>query len=96
MRTSDKTLSSLKTPKLSTEEVTELLGAKKVQFAERIELLMEDYRAKFDKWMRLLRGEFNIVCFGLGSKRCVIAWEYSRGDNIFGEPDLALFQHLAA
>ncbi len=67
--TSDRTLGSLKTPRLSPEEINELLSLKKPKYADRIERLLQDSRAKFDKWMRLLGQDFNIVCFGLGSKR---------------------------
>ncbi len=69
VRTSDKTLSSLKTPRLSAEEITELMDGREVQYTDKIDLLLDEYRAKFDNWMRLLHGDFNIVCFGLGSKR---------------------------
>jgi origin recognition complex subunit 2 len=31
--------------------------------------LLNEYRAKFDKWMLLLHEDFNLVTFGLGSKK---------------------------
>lgn len=39
------------------------------RYENEIQLLLRDYRAKFDKWLLLLQEDFNIVTFGLGSKK---------------------------
>lgn len=67
--TSNKTLDHLKTPKLSQEQMDELLSTHKLRYKEEICMLLSDYRAKFDKWLLLLREDFNIVTFGFGSKK---------------------------
>lgn len=62
-------MSNLKTPKLTQEEIDKLLSDEPLRHADRIETLMSDYVAKFDKWINLLRHDFNIVTFGFGSKK---------------------------
>ena len=67
--TSDKTLGQLKTPKLTQEQMDELLAEHKPRYAEARANMMEDYRAKFPKWLRLLEEEFSVIAFGFGSKK---------------------------
>ncbi len=69
MKTSDKTLSQLKTPKLSKEEIDDLLTDLPNPYESEIDQLFLDYRAKFDKWHNLLLQDFSIVTFGFGSKK---------------------------
>lgn len=37
-----------------------------------MERLLDSYRAKFDKWLSLLHQGFNLVCYGLGSKKSLL------------------------
>eukprot|EP00095_Tigriopus_kingsejongensis_P011502 maker-scaffold56_size446035-snap-gene-3.23 protein:Tk11502 transcript:maker-scaffold56_size446035-snap-gene-3.23-mRNA-1 annotation:"origin recognition complex subunit 2-like" len=70
--TSDRTLSRLKKPRMSQEEVDELLQEQPVKYQEEIGSLLADYRRKYKKWHSLLKQDFNIVLFGLGSKKGII------------------------
>ena len=65
-RTSDKTLGHLKTPKLTQEEMDDLLSAHTPRYAAAMEAMREDYRAKFGKWLRLLEEDFSVITFGFG------------------------------
>ncbi len=77
-RTSDRTLARLKTPRLSPEDMARLTSEAGLRFESRISALMDEYRGKFDKWEALLREDFSIVCFGLGSKRRLLQDFHSR------------------
>ncbi len=70
--TSDRTLARLKTPRLSQEMVDELLAEVPDRYGREREALIDTYRAKFARWYQLLRQDFNIVLFGLGSKKSLL------------------------
>jgi len=70
--TSDRTLSKLKTPRLSQEEVSRLLGSSKLRYTPEIQELIRDYKASFPKWMSLLHRGYSIIAYGLGSKKSLI------------------------
>ena len=67
--TSDKTLSQLKTPRLSPEVLRNILQHEPLKYADEIERLSRNYRRMFHKWLHLLGEGFNVLLYGLGSKR---------------------------
>ncbi|KAM9305221.1 origin recognition complex subunit 2 [Gastrophryne carolinensis] len=67
--TSDRTLQKLQTPKLDQETLRKLLDQAPTAFSRDLESLNKKYEALFYKWMLQLHLGFNIVLFGLGSKR---------------------------
>ncbi|XP_073502604.1 origin recognition complex subunit 2 [Phyllobates terribilis] len=67
--TSDRTLQKLQTPKLDQETLQKLLDQSPTAFADDLRNLTEKHEAFFYKWMLQLHLGFNIVLFGLGSKR---------------------------
>jgi len=70
--TSDRTLSKLKTPRLSQEEMSSLLTRSKLRYSTEIRELTFDHKVNFSKWMSLLHRGFNIITYGLGSKKSLI------------------------
>ncbi|KAM4024873.1 origin recognition complex subunit 2 isoform 1-T3 [Anomaloglossus baeobatrachus] len=70
--TSDRTLQKLQTPKLDQETLQKLLDTSPTAFAHDLRNLTEKHEAFFNKWMLHLHLGFNIVLFGLGSKRKLI------------------------
>ncbi|KAG8124761.1 putative Origin recognition complex subunit 2-like protein [Naja naja] len=67
--TSDRTLQKLEKKKLDQESLQNLLNNVPVAFAAEREKLMKQYESLFYKWMLQLHLGFNIVLYGLGSKR---------------------------
>uniref|UniRef100_A0A8C5Q6F9 Origin recognition complex subunit 2 n=1 Tax=Leptobrachium leishanense TaxID=445787 RepID=A0A8C5Q6F9_9ANUR len=67
--TSDRTLQKLHTPKLDQETLRKLLDQSPSAFAGDIESLNKQHEALFHKWMLQMHLGFNIILFGLGSKR---------------------------
>ena len=67
--TSDQTLSQLKTPRLSPEVLKSILDNEPVKFSKHIHALRGKHKASFRKWKYLMNQDFNIVLYGLGSKR---------------------------
>ncbi|XP_013912815.1 PREDICTED: origin recognition complex subunit 2 [Thamnophis sirtalis] len=67
--TSDRTLQKLQEKKLDQESLQNLLNNIPVAFAAEREKLMQQYESLFYKWMLQLHLGFNIVLYGLGSKR---------------------------
>ncbi|KAG8558872.1 hypothetical protein GDO81_017169 [Engystomops pustulosus] len=67
--TSDRTLQKLQTPKLDQETLRKLLEQFPSKFADDLKNLTEKHEALFYKWMLQLHLGFNIILFGLGSKR---------------------------
>uniref|UniRef100_A0A8C5RQ79 Origin recognition complex subunit 2 n=1 Tax=Laticauda laticaudata TaxID=8630 RepID=A0A8C5RQ79_LATLA len=67
--TSDRTLQKLENKKLDQESLRNLLNNVPVAFAAEREKLMKQYESLFYKWMLQLHLGFNIVLYGLGSKR---------------------------
>ncbi|XP_053328240.1 origin recognition complex subunit 2 [Spea bombifrons] len=70
--TSDRTLQRLQTPTLDQVTLHKLLDVSPTPFAGGIDMLSEQHEALFYKWMLQLHLGFNIVLFGLGSKRNLI------------------------
>ncbi|XP_056393160.1 origin recognition complex subunit 2 [Hyla sarda] len=70
--TSDRTLQKLRTPKLDQETLRKLLDQYPSAFADDLQNLNVKHEALFHKWMLQLHLGFNIVLFGLGSKRNLI------------------------
>ena len=81
--TSDRTLSRLKTPRLSQETLDQLLAAEPVRYEREMLALFDGYRDQFERWLQLLTEGFNIVLFGLGSKKSLI--EEFRTGTLDGE-----------
>jgi len=69
--TSDHTLDRLKNPRLAADRVFSLLSEIKLSTEHEgsINAIMEEYRSYFPKWMCILNEGFNILLYGLGSKR---------------------------
>ncbi|XP_063788925.1 origin recognition complex subunit 2 [Pseudophryne corroboree] len=70
--TSDRTLQKLQTPKLDQETLRKLLDQYPSAFADDLRSLNDKHEALFYKWMLQLHLGFNIILFGLGSKRNLI------------------------
>ncbi|KAG9473345.1 hypothetical protein GDO78_016490 [Eleutherodactylus coqui] len=70
--TSDRTLQKLHTPKLDQETLQKLLDQSPSSFADDIRNLTEEHEGLFYKWMLQLHLGFNIILYGLGSKRNLI------------------------
>lgn len=69
--TSDHTLDRLKNPRLAADRLFSLLAEMKLssEHETSINAIMEEYRSYFPKWMCILNEGFNILLYGLGSKR---------------------------
>ncbi|XP_039209710.1 origin recognition complex subunit 2 [Crotalus tigris] len=67
--TSDRTLQKLEKKKLDQESLQNLLNDVPVAFAAERDKLMTQHESLFYKWMLQLHLGFNIVLYGLGSKR---------------------------
>ncbi|XP_030370540.1 origin recognition complex subunit 2 [Scaptodrosophila lebanonensis] len=69
--TSDHTLDRLKNPRLAADRLFSLLAEMKLstEHETAINAIMEEYRSYFPKWLCILNEGFNILLYGLGSKR---------------------------
>uniref|UniRef100_A0A8B9NUS4 Origin recognition complex subunit 2 n=1 Tax=Apteryx owenii TaxID=8824 RepID=A0A8B9NUS4_APTOW len=67
--TSDRTLQKLQKRRLSQETLRDLLKKAPLAFAAEIKELNQQHESLFSKWMLQLHLGFNIVLYGLGSKR---------------------------
>lgn len=67
--TSDHTLSRLAKPKMDQRELNSILKKAANSNQEEKDLLFEEYTEQFSKWMHQLSRGFNILLYGLGSKR---------------------------
>uniref|UniRef100_A0A8C5KFA7 Origin recognition complex subunit 2 n=1 Tax=Jaculus jaculus TaxID=51337 RepID=A0A8C5KFA7_JACJA len=67
--TSDRTLQKLKRAKLDQQTLRNLLSKFSPSFSAEIKQLNQQYEKLFHKWMLQLHLGFNIVLYGLGSKR---------------------------
>lgn len=67
--TSDRTLQKLKRAKLDQETLRNLLSKVSPSFSAELKQLNQQYEQLFHKWMLQLQLGFNIVLYGLGSKR---------------------------
>ena len=72
--TSDNTLGrNLKTPLLSPEELKTILNNEGIQYHDDIKDLLHEHRRMFNKWLLWLWQDFNIMTYGLGSKRDLLS-----------------------
>ncbi|ALC47234.1 Orc2 [Drosophila busckii] len=69
--TSDHTLDRLKNPRLAADRLFSLLAEMKAsaEHETAINAIMEEYTSYFGKWMCILNEGFNLLLYGLGSKR---------------------------
>ncbi|XP_040827898.1 origin recognition complex subunit 2 isoform X1 [Ochotona curzoniae] len=67
--TSDRTLQKLKRDKLDQQSLRQLLSKVPPSFPAELKQLNQQYENLFHKWMLQLQLGFNIVLYGLGSKR---------------------------
>ncbi|XP_055235340.1 origin recognition complex subunit 2 isoform X3 [Gorilla gorilla gorilla] len=67
--TSDRTLQKLKRAKLDQQTLRNLLSKVSPSFSAELKQLNQQYEKLFHKWMLQLHLGFNIVLYGLGSKR---------------------------
>uniref|UniRef100_A0A250Y315 Origin recognition complex subunit 2 n=1 Tax=Castor canadensis TaxID=51338 RepID=A0A250Y315_CASCN len=67
--TSDRTLQKLKRAKLDQQTLRNLLSKFSPSFSTELKQLSQQYEKLFPKWMLQLHLGFNIVVYGLGSKR---------------------------
>ncbi|KAK3562150.1 hypothetical protein QTP86_030145 [Hemibagrus guttatus] len=70
--TSDRTLQKLQTPKLDRETLLRLLDGKPSCYADEITQLNQKHEKNFSKWMLQLQMGFNILLYGLGSKKLLL------------------------
>ncbi|XP_041119993.1 origin recognition complex subunit 2 isoform X2 [Polyodon spathula] len=80
--TSDRTLQKLQTPQLDQETLCRLLDGTSTAFSAELKQLNKEHESLFHKWMLQLQMGFNIVLFGLGSKRTLL--EKFRTSMLFG------------
>uniref|UniRef100_A0A2H8TVW7 Origin recognition complex subunit 2 n=1 Tax=Melanaphis sacchari TaxID=742174 RepID=A0A2H8TVW7_9HEMI len=71
-KTSDNTLKLLKNPILDKEQVDQLSGNSYTKHDKNIKKMYKDIISNFPYWLYLLREGFNILLYGLGSKRQII------------------------
>ncbi|XP_027534026.1 origin recognition complex subunit 2 [Neopelma chrysocephalum] len=67
--TSDRTLQKLRKRRLNQETLRDLLTKAPIAYAAEIKELNQQHESLFSKWMLQLHLGFNIVLYGLGSKR---------------------------
>ncbi|KFZ63140.1 Origin recognition complex subunit 2, partial [Podiceps cristatus] len=67
--TSDRTLQKLQKRRLNQQTLRDLLKKAPLAYAAEIEELNQQHESLFSKWMLQLHLDFNIVLYGLGSKR---------------------------
>ncbi|XP_017334327.1 origin recognition complex subunit 2 isoform X1 [Ictalurus punctatus] len=70
--TSDRTLQKLQTPKLDRETLLQLLDGKPSCYTDEITQLNKKHQTNFSKWMLQLQMGFNILLYGLGSKKLLL------------------------
>lgn len=71
--TSDKTLNQLKTPRLSPEALKDILSNEPLKYEKAIQKLCHSYKQMFPKWMHFMQQDFNVMLYGLGSKRSLLS-----------------------
>ena len=69
--TSDHTLDRLKNPRLPADRLFSLLDEMKLstEHEAAMNAIMEEYKSYFPKWLYILNEGYNILLYGLGSKR---------------------------
>ncbi|XP_067287117.1 origin recognition complex subunit 2 isoform X2 [Pseudorasbora parva] len=72
VQTSDRTLQKLQTPQLDRETLLRLLSENPSRFAEEINQLNAKHEKNFSQWMLQLHMGFNILIYGLGSKKLLL------------------------
>lgn len=74
IQTSNHTLDKLKTPRLSQDQLQSLLGNVKLskEHENSVSELAENNKSHVAKWLYLLHENFNVLLFGLGSKRSIL------------------------
>lgn len=70
--TSDRTLERLQTPKLDRDTLVRLLDGKPSCYNKEIEKLNQTHEKHFSKWMLQLQLGFNVLLYGLGSKKLLL------------------------
>ncbi|XP_046330979.2 origin recognition complex subunit 2-like [Haliotis rufescens] len=70
--TSDRTLSKLDTPRLDQQALSALLESVSSSHVSECAGLLQEHMALFSKWMFQMCNDFNILLYGLGSKRGLI------------------------
>ncbi|XP_033099328.1 origin recognition complex subunit 2-like, partial [Anneissia japonica] len=70
--TSDRTLARLKNPKMSSQHLKSMLHSAPTSHVEDTELLYQEHRGIFNRWMFQMLDGFNILLYGLGSKRVLM------------------------
>ena len=72
--TSDNSLGrNLKTPLLSPEELKTILDNEGIQYHEEIKDILLEHHRMFNKWLLWLWQDFNLITYGLGSKRDLLS-----------------------
>lgn len=73
-KTSNHTLDKLKTPRLSQDELQKLLKVLKLSkpHEEAIYDIIQHSKRHYNKWMYVLHENFNVLLYGLGSKRSIL------------------------
>ncbi|XP_055849809.1 origin recognition complex subunit 2 [Episyrphus balteatus] len=71
IHTSDHTLDRLKNPRLPADKLFSLLASMTLskEHEKAISGILDEYKTYFSKWMYILNEGFNILLYGLGSKR---------------------------
>ncbi|ESO93490.1 hypothetical protein LOTGIDRAFT_161593 [Lottia gigantea] len=70
--TSDRTLSKLETPRLDHEALSKLLKNVTTSHPKHTKEMLEDHSSQFSRWMFNMCNGFNILLYGLGSKRALL------------------------
>ncbi|KAG1941750.1 origin recognition complex subunit [Pimephales promelas] len=70
--TSDRTLQKLHTPQLDRETLLRLLSGNTPRYADEIHQLNAKHENNFQQWMMQMHMGFNIVIYGLGSKKLLL------------------------
>lgn len=72
--TSDHTLDRLKNPRLPAEKLFSLLAEMKLstEHEEAVSSILAEYKTYYEKWLYLLNEGYNILLYGLGSKRSLL------------------------
>lgn len=74
IQTSNHTLDKLKTPRLSQDQLQKLLGKVKLSKEHKYSTfeISENNKSNVAKWLYLLHENFNVLLYGLGSKRNIL------------------------
>uniref|UniRef100_A0A1B6D3J5 Origin recognition complex subunit 2 n=1 Tax=Clastoptera arizonana TaxID=38151 RepID=A0A1B6D3J5_9HEMI len=72
IKTSDHTLSRLHNPKLTQDVMHSLLNKIPHSHEASVQTLINDHMSRFNSWKFLLSQGFNIILYGLGSKRSLL------------------------